>query len=52
MFPNSNDGRISVTEDGRLVIRSLKMEDSGEYSCQAINLAGSVVAKATLQVRG
>ena len=52
MFPNQDHGRFAVMEDGSLVIRSVAMEDSGEYTCQALSMAGSAFAKAKLHVKG
>jgi len=52
MFPNQNYGRFTVLDDGTMVIRSVQMEDSGDYVCQGLNVAGSAVAKVKLEVKG
>ena len=52
MFPNQDHGRMTVTEEGSLVIESVQKQDSGEYICKGLSAAGSAYAKATLQVRG
>jgi len=52
MFPNQDHGRITVTEEGSLVIESVEQQDGGEYICKGLSAAGSAYAKAKLQVRG
>ena len=52
MFPRQDVGRFSVTDDGTLVIENVRTKDEGEYMCQAISVAGSAFAKATLEVKG
>jgi len=52
MFPNQDHGRMTVTEDGSLVIDSVQKQDSGEYICKGLSAAGSAYAKAKLEVRG
>ena len=52
MFPGRNYGRMVVTDDGSLVIDPVLREDTGEYICKALSLAGSAYAKAKLEVRG
>ena len=52
MFPNFDNGRFSVMDDGTLVIESVQREDAGEYICKGLSLAGSAYAKARLDVRG
>jgi len=52
MFPNQDYDRMSVTEDGSLVIDPVRREDAGEYVCKALSVAGSAYAKAKLDVRG
>jgi len=41
-----------VTEEGSLIIESVRKQDSGEYICKGLSAAGSAYAKAKLQVRG
>jgi len=53
MFPGQEaESRVHVTEDGTLCIQSARVEDSGEYSCQALNSAGSSFANAHITVTG
>jgi hypothetical protein len=52
MFPNQDYDRMSVSEDGSLIIDPVRKEDTGEYICKALSLAGSAYAKAKLEVRG
>jgi len=52
MFPNYDHGRFSVTDDGTLIIESVVKEDTGEYLCKGLSIAGSAYAKARLEVRG
>jgi Immunoglobulin I-set domain len=52
MFPNYDNGRFSVMDDGTLVIESVQKEDAGEYVCKGLSIAGSAYAKARLTVRG
>lgn len=52
MFPNADNGRFSVMDDGTLVIESVQKEDAGEYVCKGLSVAGSAYAKARLDVRG
>ena len=52
MFPNQDHGRMSVSEDGTLVIEPVQQEDAGEYICKGLSVAGSAYAKARLDVRG
>lgn len=49
--PPSQLGRYSVSMSGDLSISDIHSEDSGYYICQAISVAGSVVAKALLEVK-
>jgi len=48
--PPSKSGRYSVSMSGELSISDVHSEDSGHYICQAISVAGSVLAKALLEV--
>jgi len=53
MFPGQEaESRVHVTQDGTLSIQSARVEDSGEYSCQALNAAGSSFANAHITVTG
>jgi len=52
MFANQIHGRFRVTEDGTLIIDTVRREDAGEYSCQGISMAGTAYAKARLEVKG
>ena len=51
MYPNQDYGRLSVTEDGSLVIEEVSKQDSGEYVCKGLSAVGSAQAKATLEVQ-
>lgn len=46
----SSDGRIQVTNEGRLIIESVRHFDQGNYICAAVNSAGSTLSKASLTV--
>lgn len=52
MFPNQDNGRFSVQEDGTLTIEAVRREDAGEYSCQALSMSGSAVANVRIDVKG
>ena len=52
MFPNQDHGHLSVLEDGTLLITSVRAEDSGEYLCKGLSIAGTAVAKVRLNVIG
>ena len=52
MFPNHENGRYSVSEDGTLRIRDVQYEDEGQYVCQGLNVLGSEKALATITVKG
>ena len=53
MFPGQEaESRVHVTESGTLSIQSARVEDSGEYSCQGYNIAGSSFATAHITVTG
>ncbi|XP_029925047.1 roundabout homolog 1-like [Myripristis murdjan] len=42
--------RLSVSQMGSLTITDAQHSDAGYYSCQALNIAGSVITKALLEV--
>lgn len=46
------DGRRSVQGNGSFIIRTVKAEDSGNYSCVASNNWGSDEITLNLQVQG
>ncbi|CAN8014114.1 unnamed protein product, partial [Ixodes persulcatus] len=50
MFPGKSHGRFSVTNEGTLVISSLRKEDRGYYTCSALSVVGSSMAKGHLEV--
>ncbi|XP_068507419.1 roundabout homolog 2 isoform X5 [Syngnathus scovelli] len=53
MFPNQpqqSNGRFSVSPSGALTIASVQRADAGYYICQALTVAGSILAKAQLEV--
>ncbi|XP_028817360.1 roundabout homolog 1 isoform X4 [Denticeps clupeoides] len=48
--PPQPSSRVSVSQTGDLTITSAERSDVGYYSCQALNIAGSVITKALLEV--
>uniref|UniRef100_UPI003AAF281C roundabout homolog 2-like n=1 Tax=Centroberyx gerrardi TaxID=166262 RepID=UPI003AAF281C len=53
LFPNQptqGDSRVSVSVNGELTIASVQRSDAGYYTCQALTVAGSIMAKAQLEV--
>ncbi|XP_055053199.2 roundabout homolog 2 isoform X6 [Misgurnus anguillicaudatus] len=53
MFPNQPqqpNSRFSVSPGGDLTITSVQRGDAGYYICQALTVAGSILAKAQLEV--
>ncbi|XP_046891364.1 roundabout homolog 1 [Hypomesus transpacificus] len=48
--PPQPSSRVSVSQTGDLTITDAERSDVGYYSCQAINIAGSVITKALLEV--
>uniref|UniRef100_A0A3B4BJT0 Roundabout, axon guidance receptor, homolog 2 (Drosophila) n=1 Tax=Periophthalmus magnuspinnatus TaxID=409849 RepID=A0A3B4BJT0_9GOBI len=53
LFPNQStqgDSRVSVSVSGELTISSVQRSDAGYYICQALTVAGSIMAKAQLEV--
>lgn len=45
-------GRLSVSPRGQLNITEVQTGDAGYYVCQAVSVAGSILAKAMLEIRG
>ncbi|XP_032446618.1 roundabout homolog 2 isoform X9 [Xiphophorus hellerii] len=53
LFPNQPqqpNSRFSVSPGGELTISSVQRADAGYYICQALTVAGSILAKAQLEV--
>ncbi|KAG0433109.1 hypothetical protein HPB47_020220 [Ixodes persulcatus] len=50
MFPGKTHGRFLVTNEGTLVISSVRKEDRGYYTCSALSIVGSSMAKGHLEV--
>ncbi|XP_031153230.1 roundabout homolog 2 isoform X17 [Sander lucioperca] len=53
LFPNQPQqpsSRFSVSSSGDLTISSVQRADAGYYICQALTVAGSILAKAQLEV--
>ncbi|XP_053312857.1 roundabout homolog 2 isoform X1 [Spea bombifrons] len=53
LFPNQPqqpNSRYSVSPTGDLTIANIQRSDSGYYICQALTVAGSILAKAQLEV--
>uniref|UniRef100_A0A665WI56 Roundabout, axon guidance receptor, homolog 1 (Drosophila) n=1 Tax=Echeneis naucrates TaxID=173247 RepID=A0A665WI56_ECHNA len=48
--PPQPSSRFSVSQTGDLTITDAERSDVGYYSCQALNIAGSVITKALLEV--
>ncbi|XP_067362482.1 roundabout homolog 1 isoform X6 [Channa argus] len=48
--PPQPSSRFSVSQTGDLTITDAERSDMGYYSCQALNIAGSVITKALLEV--
>ncbi|KAG5269493.1 hypothetical protein AALO_G00202670 [Alosa alosa] len=48
--PQQPSSRVSVSQTGDLTITNVERSDVGYYSCQALNIAGSVITKALLEV--
>ncbi|XP_069748530.1 roundabout homolog 1 [Narcine bancroftii] len=48
--PPEPSSRFSVSQVGDLTITNVQRSDVGYYSCQALNVAGSVIIKAFLEV--
>ncbi|XP_005870990.2 PREDICTED: roundabout homolog 3 [Myotis brandtii] len=55
LFPSQSlqpAGRFSVSPRGQLNITDVQSGDAGYYVCQAVSVAGSILAKALLKVKG
>ncbi|XP_046384505.1 roundabout homolog 2-like isoform X2 [Ischnura elegans] len=52
MFPGNAYGRLRVEREGTLIIQNVERDDAGFYVCSALSVAGSVMAKAFLEVGG
>lgn len=53
LFPNQPqqpNSRSSVSPTGDLTITNIQRSDAGYYICQALTVAGSILAKAQLEV--
>ncbi|XP_072900883.1 roundabout homolog 2 isoform X3 [Hemitrygon akajei] len=53
LFPNQPpqpSSRFAVSADGDLTITNIQRSDAGYYICQALTVAGSILAKAQLEV--
>lgn len=53
LFPNQPqqpNSRCSVSPTGDLTITNIQRSDAGYYICQALTVAGSILAKAQLEV--
>uniref|UniRef100_A0AAZ3QXE4 Roundabout, axon guidance receptor, homolog 2 (Drosophila) n=1 Tax=Oncorhynchus tshawytscha TaxID=74940 RepID=A0AAZ3QXE4_ONCTS len=48
--PAQGDSRVSVSVSGELTISCVQRSDAGYYTCQALTVAGSILAKAQLEV--
>ncbi|XP_063583934.1 roundabout homolog 3 isoform X7 [Pongo abelii] len=55
LFPSQSlqpTGRFSVSPRGQLNITAVQHGDAGYYVCQAVSVAGSILAKALLEIKG
>lgn len=55
LFPSQSlqpMGRLLVSPRGQLNITEVKIGDGGYYVCQAVSVAGSILAKALLEIKG
>ncbi|KAL4688200.1 hypothetical protein H8957_017114, partial [Semnopithecus entellus] len=55
LFPSQSlqpTGRFSVSPRGQLNITAVQRGDAGYYVCQAVSVAGSILAKALLEIKG
>jgi len=50
MFPGNSYGHLHVTPEGSLRIQGALKEDSGFVVCSALSVAGSITARASLDV--
>ncbi|KAK3587010.1 hypothetical protein CHS0354_016990 [Potamilus streckersoni] len=51
MFPNRENGRYSVAEDGTFRIERAQKSDEGTYICEALNTRGQASAMVRIEVR-
>ncbi|XP_056650529.1 roundabout homolog 3 isoform X1 [Monodelphis domestica] len=49
--PSQSTGRFTVSPSGQLNITEVQSGDAGYYVCQAVSVAGSILARALLQVK-
>jgi hypothetical protein len=49
-FLSFRKGRVQILEDRSLKLDNITMDDVGEYSCEADNAVGSIVASGMLLV--
>lgn len=49
-LPPSDIGRVQILEDRSLKLDNITMDDIGEYSCEADNAVGTIVASGMLLV--
>ncbi|KAL6090851.1 hypothetical protein STEG23_037156 [Scotinomys teguina] len=55
LFPSQSlqpVGRLSVSPRGQLNISEVQIGDAGYYVCQAVSVAGSILVKALLEIKG
>ncbi|XP_055478213.1 roundabout homolog 3 isoform X5 [Psammomys obesus] len=55
LFPSQSlqpMGRFLVSPRGQLNITEVQLRDAGYYVCQAVSVAGSILAKALLEIKG
>lgn len=45
-------GRFLVSPRGQLNITEVQLGDAGYYVCQAVSVAGSILSKALLEIKG
>ncbi|XP_074160002.1 roundabout homolog 3 isoform X3 [Sminthopsis crassicaudata] len=49
--PSQSTGRFTVSPSGQLNITEVQSGDAGYYVCQAVSVAGSILARASLEVK-
>ena len=52
LFPGMSAANVYVTADGSLKIKAPTVENSGRYSCSAVNTVGAALARSHLTVFG